>query len=274
MFSKISRYRKLPDVVTVDADGRALASKSLRLLPDAPGDVLHTVEEGDRLDHLAYKYYKQSRDWWRIADANPEVLSPFALLGNAPHVTVFIPVSWAGPTPPWTDLLRTLGDTLGVESAVMGAPEHEAAEAEVEQGPLLFDMAPALTAELDASAAAQVVTPPLAAALGAGGVTFSADVRIEKPDVVTWRLTDRETRAVTTVRSYPDEGFLNVYGSTTRNAWVVTVVYNPLDTSTDDLLDLIEGAVFGGSSFAVPAPPAEVGRVGKPIIVPPRRNLA
>lgn len=51
MFSKISRYRKLPDVVAVDAQGRRLESKGLRLLPELTGTFLHTVEAGDRLDH-------------------------------------------------------------------------------------------------------------------------------------------------------------------------------------------------------------------------------
>lgn len=79
MFSRISRYRKLADVVTTDAKGRKLASKSLRLPPEVSGTFLHTVEEVDRLDHLAYKYYKQPRKWWRICDANPEFMSPQAL---------------------------------------------------------------------------------------------------------------------------------------------------------------------------------------------------
>ena len=64
MFSKISRYRKLPDTVSSDARGRSLQSKTLRLLPEVSGEFRHTVEEVDRLDHLAYKYYRQSRKWW------------------------------------------------------------------------------------------------------------------------------------------------------------------------------------------------------------------
>ena len=87
MFSRISRYRTLPDIVTTDADGRTLVSKTLRPLPQAPGTFRHTVEEADRLDHLAYKYYQEPRKWWRISDANPEFLSPQALLGKEPIVT-------------------------------------------------------------------------------------------------------------------------------------------------------------------------------------------
>ena len=116
MFSKISRYRKLPDVVTTDVKGRSLESKSLRLLPEVSGTFLHTVEEVDRLDHLAYKYYKQPRKWWRICDANPEFMSPRALLGKEPIVTYRFDLTWddeAG-SPPWANLRSQLIEKVGV----------------------------------------------------------------------------------------------------------------------------------------------------------------
>lgn len=117
MFSKISRYRKLPDEVTADAKGRSLESKSLRLLPEVSGKFLHTVEEVDRLDHLAYKYYKQPRKWWRICDANPEFMSPQALLGKKPIVTSRFPLTFdeGADQPPWADLLKSLSEKLGVD---------------------------------------------------------------------------------------------------------------------------------------------------------------
>lgn len=117
MFSKISRYRKLPDVVTTDNKGRVSASRDLRLLPEVSGAFLHTVEAVDRLDHLASKYYKQPRKWWRICDANPEFMSPQALLGKEPIVTDRFPLTFEGngTQPPWAGLLRGLSETLGVE---------------------------------------------------------------------------------------------------------------------------------------------------------------
>lgn len=118
MFSKISRYRKLPDIVTIDVKGRTLESKSLRLLPDVSGAFLHTVEEVDRLDHLAYKYYKQPQKWWRICDANPEFMSPQALLGKETVVTYRFPLTFSGngSWPLWSDLLGQLPEIVGVES--------------------------------------------------------------------------------------------------------------------------------------------------------------
>ena len=117
MFSKISRYRKLPDVVTIDAGDRTLESKSLRLLPEVTGKFEHIVEEVDRLDHLAFKYYKQPRNWWRICDANPEFMSPQALLGKEPLIIQRFPLNYNGPetAPPWAALLTQLTESVGVE---------------------------------------------------------------------------------------------------------------------------------------------------------------
>lgn len=116
MFSKISRYRKLADVSAPDAKGRTLAAKDLRRLPEVSGTFRHTVEAGDRVDQLAYKYYSQPLQWWNICDANPEFLSPLAMLGKETVVTTRFPVSVAG-TPPWAAVLRALRQTLGVEEA-------------------------------------------------------------------------------------------------------------------------------------------------------------
>jgi hypothetical protein len=88
MFGKISRYRLLPDTVIEDAAGQPIASKTLRMLPEVTGTFSHTVAAGDRVDHLAAKYYRQPTKWWRICDANPEFLSPQALTGQGPVVTV------------------------------------------------------------------------------------------------------------------------------------------------------------------------------------------
>lgn len=93
MFSKISRYYKVPDVAVPDAQGRVFASKDLRLLPAVTGTFQHVVKAGDRLDHLSHKYYSQPLQWWHICDANPEFLSPLALLGDEVIVTTRFPVT-------------------------------------------------------------------------------------------------------------------------------------------------------------------------------------
>lgn len=115
MFSRISRYRNLPDVNVEDAGGRTLASKSLRLLPDVNGTFQHTVEDGSRHDHLGFKYYQQPRKFWRICDGNPQILSPFELLARGPLITVRFPLEESGAEPPWANIARRLSVEPGVD---------------------------------------------------------------------------------------------------------------------------------------------------------------
>lgn len=117
MFAKGSRYRKLPEVVATDASGLVLKSVDIRPLPTTTGALFHLLAEGERLDHLADKYYRQPRKWWQICDANPDFLSPLALLGQEPIITVRFPLTVvsADGQPPWDELLRALAAKVGVE---------------------------------------------------------------------------------------------------------------------------------------------------------------
>jgi nucleoid-associated protein YgaU len=45
-----------------------------RPIASLPGVIEHTLSGGDRLDLLARHYYNDPRRWWRIVDANPEVV--------------------------------------------------------------------------------------------------------------------------------------------------------------------------------------------------------
>ncbi|MBA3894065.1 MAG: hypothetical protein H0X69_10280 [Gemmatimonadales bacterium] len=284
MFSKISRYRNIPDVAVRDAKGRVLASKSLRLLPEVAGTFLHRVEEVDRLDHLAFKYYEQPRDWWRIADANPDYLSPQALLGHEPRSTLLLPLVWdgsmppwselEGATPPWSELLEALRRALGVEGALLGPPEQPEASVEVVQGRPLFTLLPTLRGELDDSVRTQEVMPALGGALAAEGVSFTIpvragevrrkEVRPEKVDAVTWRITALETRRIYTFRHFPGEALLQVYESAFRYHWILKVIYNTQMTSAAALQVQIQERGFATRQ------PTEVRRIGKPVVMPPR----
>jgi hypothetical protein len=73
------------------------------------------VADTDRLDHLAYKYYRQPTKWWRLSDANAKFLSPQALLGKEPIVTDRFPLEFDGAQPSWPALVRNLTQQLGVE---------------------------------------------------------------------------------------------------------------------------------------------------------------
>ncbi len=116
MFSKNSRYRKQPFAVTIDPRGRRLKSVTLRATPETGGTFLHTIAEGDRLDHLAYKYYKAPKKWWRIIDANQEFCSPLDLLGAGVLKCGRIPLGHDDETgePPWSVLAGKLAILVGV----------------------------------------------------------------------------------------------------------------------------------------------------------------
>ncbi|MEV6871433.1 hypothetical protein [Amycolatopsis sp. NPDC051128] len=117
VFTKLSRYRQVPDIAVPDAKGRVLAAKDIRPLPEVTGTFQHTVDSGDRLDQLAYSYYSEPLQFWHICDANPDFLSPLALLGKEPVTTTRFPVSVAAGDPPWGAALRALSTTVGVEQA-------------------------------------------------------------------------------------------------------------------------------------------------------------
>jgi hypothetical protein len=74
MFARGSRYEAVPDAVHVDAAGREIAYKRLRLLPIPRGVQAHLVVEGDRLDLLAFRYLGDPEQFWRICDTNLALL--------------------------------------------------------------------------------------------------------------------------------------------------------------------------------------------------------
>lgn len=72
MVPKGSRYETTGAVTVTDADGRTHVALRLRLPPEATAGYLHTVTAGERLDTLAYRYYRNAEKFWLIADANDE----------------------------------------------------------------------------------------------------------------------------------------------------------------------------------------------------------
>jgi hypothetical protein len=68
--------------------------------------------------------------YWHICDANPQFLSPLALLDKEPVTTTRFPVAVAAVDPPWAAVLAALSATLGVEGVTV---EEETVLAEVRQ---------------------------------------------------------------------------------------------------------------------------------------------
>lgn len=63
-----------------------------RAIGPAPGVLEHVISKGERLDRLAYYYFRDSRLWWRIIDANPDLLfTGVLLLDDFAGQTLLIP---------------------------------------------------------------------------------------------------------------------------------------------------------------------------------------
>ena len=80
MFFDGSRYLRVGDYSVEESDGSKRTLKRTR--EPLALDVAQTyqVKEGDRLDLLAFKFYRNPRKWWLLADANPQCLAPEELL--------------------------------------------------------------------------------------------------------------------------------------------------------------------------------------------------
>jgi hypothetical protein len=71
MFFEGSRYANVPDATLTDPAGREVRYKTNRVIgrPD-PRRWTHAVTEGERIDHVAHRYYRDSERFWRICDSN------------------------------------------------------------------------------------------------------------------------------------------------------------------------------------------------------------
>lgn len=87
MIDRRSRYFGTPIVETVDGRGERQPLLDLRV-GDVTGGVLElTPTGGDRLDLLAYRFYRDPTAFWRICDASTEV-DPFAVLEPGAPISI------------------------------------------------------------------------------------------------------------------------------------------------------------------------------------------
>jgi nucleoid-associated protein YgaU len=70
MIFKGSRYQNTDKYQVTDASGRIVSALKIRLVPVTPAGYFHTVTADERLDLIAYKFYRNPEKWWLIADAN------------------------------------------------------------------------------------------------------------------------------------------------------------------------------------------------------------
>ena len=70
MFFKGSRYQNVGEAQLTDNRGRVIRYKKTRFIAESKADFIHTVRQGERLDHVAHEHYRDPERFWRICDAN------------------------------------------------------------------------------------------------------------------------------------------------------------------------------------------------------------
>jgi nucleoid-associated protein YgaU len=88
MVFKGSRYTGTPVIGPEEAEMGGRRSLAMRSIPHTPGALAYAVVEGERLDHLANRFYSEPQKYWLILDANPDVLNPFDLLQTGRRIQI------------------------------------------------------------------------------------------------------------------------------------------------------------------------------------------
>lgn len=73
LFAQSGRYAQVAKAHTTLPNGQEIAYLKRRVLPmsiDSLSQTALTTNEGERLDHIAYKYLSDSELFWKIADTN------------------------------------------------------------------------------------------------------------------------------------------------------------------------------------------------------------
>jgi hypothetical protein len=70
MFFKGSRFEHVPTAVIAGPDGRTVRYKKTRFIGPVPARRNHTISQGERLDLIAHRYFRDPERFWRICDAN------------------------------------------------------------------------------------------------------------------------------------------------------------------------------------------------------------
>jgi hypothetical protein len=92
MFFEGSRYIDVPTAELVDERGRRVRYKTVRFIGPASRRWTHAASEGERMDHVAHRYYRDPERFWRICDAN-RALWPDDLLAEPGTLLKIPPVS-------------------------------------------------------------------------------------------------------------------------------------------------------------------------------------
>jgi len=91
MFFKGSRYANVGEHEITDSSGRVIRYKKIRFIPETEAQMAHVISQGERLDHIAHRYYRDPERFWRICDAS-RAMWPDDLIAEVGR-TILIPPS-------------------------------------------------------------------------------------------------------------------------------------------------------------------------------------
>ncbi len=92
MISKKSRYANPSKFSREDNASAVFKGIRPRVITPAAGVLEYTVKAGDRLDLLSMNFYNNTQHWWRILDANPELIfGADLMLASYVGETILIP---------------------------------------------------------------------------------------------------------------------------------------------------------------------------------------
>jgi copper chaperone CopZ len=248
MFAKGSRYRNLPQSSSLTSRGERIQGVDLRLIPARAGTFLHTIQDSDRLDLLAFKYYGDATKWWQISDTNAEVSFPTDLIDDAPLVEQRMEVAHPDSETRYVALLVELG-----LSGVVEGEKHDIIESTVIMS---YDGQPATRQEILDAIKGRGFTF-MRAFHWEGGPGFQEafvfDDRMVKTGWHTLVGGLSELVGVIAVRSVVSEA-------------AIDIVFNSAMVSSEAVANLIESA-----GFALLHQPAIFSRTGKQIVIPPNQ---
>ena len=93
MFFRGSRYEGVTTAELTTADGRLIQYKRVRYIAPGPAALAYRTRQGDRLDLVAYQFYRDPEQFWRICDANT-ALQPAELIAE-PETLLAVPIPTA-----------------------------------------------------------------------------------------------------------------------------------------------------------------------------------
>lgn len=94
MIEKGSRYENAREFAGKNGKEPVFGGIRPRKIVPAAGVLEYTIKEGDRLDLLSLHFYNNTRRWWRILDANPQIIfAADLMLSEYIGETILIPRS-------------------------------------------------------------------------------------------------------------------------------------------------------------------------------------